>query len=362
MRVAIIGAGPGGCLAATLLARGGLQVTLVEQHRFPRDKVCGECLSALGAEVLERAGLFERVRLAGAMPMNRAKMYACDGMSAEVRLARPIWGISRMRLDALLLDEAAAAGGRVLQPARCEGVENNRVRVRHLESNRPSELETDLVLLADGKGVFMPGRRSLTEDLGLKAHFIGVELAAGAVHLFGQNGCYGGAAAIEAGSWNVCFSVPKARIAGRRELDLVLAQMLGENVALAVALRRARRVTRWLSSALPRYSVHEDWPEGVIPLGNAAAAIEPIGGEGMGLALRSAELVAMETLSAWREGRPVDAKRLWQKYRELWLVRAMGCRTAALIASAARVAGPAVRIVREWPGVGGAMLPLVGKS
>jgi len=55
MRTAtVIGAGPAGSTAAMLLARAGWSVTLVEQHRFPRDKVCGECLSALGIDVLTR--------------------------------------------------------------------------------------------------------------------------------------------------------------------------------------------------------------------------------------------------------------------------------------------------------------------
>ena len=46
--IVVIGAGPAGSVAAALLARAGLDVILIEQHRFPRDKVCGECLSALG--------------------------------------------------------------------------------------------------------------------------------------------------------------------------------------------------------------------------------------------------------------------------------------------------------------------------
>ena len=42
----IIGAGPAGSVAAIALARLNWRVTLVEQHDFPRDKVCGECVSA----------------------------------------------------------------------------------------------------------------------------------------------------------------------------------------------------------------------------------------------------------------------------------------------------------------------------
>ena len=59
MKVTVIGAGPAGCVAAMLLARSGVDVTVVEQHLFPRDKVCGECLSALAIQTLEAVGLAE---------------------------------------------------------------------------------------------------------------------------------------------------------------------------------------------------------------------------------------------------------------------------------------------------------------
>ncbi|MCB0718579.1 MAG: FAD-dependent oxidoreductase, partial [Bacteroidetes bacterium] len=38
----VVGAGPGGSVAATVMARAGLDVLLVEKDRFPRDKICGD--------------------------------------------------------------------------------------------------------------------------------------------------------------------------------------------------------------------------------------------------------------------------------------------------------------------------------
>src|SRR5690242_730212 len=68
-RAIVIGAGPAGSIAAMLLARAQWDVTLVEQHRFPRDKVCGECLSSLGVDVLTRLDLDTTVRAYGAIPL-----------------------------------------------------------------------------------------------------------------------------------------------------------------------------------------------------------------------------------------------------------------------------------------------------
>ena len=42
--VLVVGAGPAGSACARVLARAGVDVVLVDQHAFPRDKVCGDGL------------------------------------------------------------------------------------------------------------------------------------------------------------------------------------------------------------------------------------------------------------------------------------------------------------------------------
>ena len=52
----VIGAGPAGSFAASLLARSGRRTLLVERATFPRTKVCGGCLAPAGVEALGNAG------------------------------------------------------------------------------------------------------------------------------------------------------------------------------------------------------------------------------------------------------------------------------------------------------------------
>src|SRR5687767_7028875 len=120
--VTIIGAGPGGSTAALLLARAGWDVTVVEQSRFPRDKVCGECLSALGFDLLTRLGLAEELKQRGAIRLDRCEVHARSRRSLVVELPAPMWGLSRHALDGMLLDAAREAGAVVCQPVRCESV------------------------------------------------------------------------------------------------------------------------------------------------------------------------------------------------------------------------------------------------
>src|SRR5256885_1583481 len=118
--IVVIGAGPAGSVASTLLARAGLAVILIEQHRFPRDKVCGECLSALGLDVLTRLGATDHLVCCGAVPLCRTLIHAADGSSLCIPLPRAMRGISRERLDEELLELAKESGAHVMQPARCE--------------------------------------------------------------------------------------------------------------------------------------------------------------------------------------------------------------------------------------------------
>src|SRR5439155_3178314 len=55
--VAVVGGGPGGCAAAITLARAGRDVVLVDKARFPRDKCCGDGLTAGALRRLAALGL-----------------------------------------------------------------------------------------------------------------------------------------------------------------------------------------------------------------------------------------------------------------------------------------------------------------
>jgi 2-polyprenyl-6-methoxyphenol hydroxylase-like FAD-dependent oxidoreductase len=360
MRALIIGAGPAGSCAAILLARAGWVVHLFEQHRFPRKKVCGECLSPLAIEVLDRLNLTRFLRTQNISILRQSTLVAPDGSEATIVLPRPMWGLSRGTLDMALMQAATDSGVIIHSQTRVEKIHSaqQQIIVRDLNTNVLATHSYDYLLVADGKAALALPRPAPTGDLGVKAHFTNVRDVHDAITLFSLPHHYCGLAPIENNLWNIAMSVPADRVRDfGGNLDQLWQHLLSENTGLARRMQSATRATDWLASPLPRFAVRTDWTDQVIPLGNAAAALEPIGGEGIGLALRSAELAAQHLLAPH-----FDPRALIRAYQKLWTTRRLVCRTGALILSRPTLAHLAVRLLNSNRHIGQTFLSWTGKT
>lgn len=115
--VLVIGAGPAGSACAQWLARAGADVLLVDQHAFPRDKVCGDGLIPDAHRALRRLGVLDEV-MSRAQP---ASHVGCVGPSGgRVDVPGTLAVLPRRELDFILLRAALAAGARLAPPARFE--------------------------------------------------------------------------------------------------------------------------------------------------------------------------------------------------------------------------------------------------
>ena len=77
--VLVVGAGPAGSAAATLLARAGYAVAAVDRAAFPRDKACSEYMSPETVRLLDRLGVVPALEAAGAAAPDGTVVTAARG-------------------------------------------------------------------------------------------------------------------------------------------------------------------------------------------------------------------------------------------------------------------------------------------
>jgi geranylgeranyl reductase family protein len=149
--VLVVGAGPAGSAAATVLARAGLDVVLVDQKSFPRDKTCGDGLIPDAHEALARLGVLDAVMAQA----QRAGHVACiSPRGLRVDVAGRLAVLPRRELDDIVCRNAVRAGARMFAPVHFEAPltdTGGRVcgaRLGHDGATR--ELHADWVLLATG--------------------------------------------------------------------------------------------------------------------------------------------------------------------------------------------------------------------
>lgn len=354
--IAIIGAGlAGGSLAAALAARGW-DVVLLERRQLPQHKVCGEFLSPESQASLRALGLYDGVAALGPCPITHSRLISAAGVRLRVGLPGAAWGVSRFALDVELSEAAARAGARVRHGVTATalrlGAEQSVVALRD-ERGQPEELRARAVVLACGRHP-LPGLRPSASQapaqgsyVGVKCHYEGLALPP-EVRLYLFGGSYAGLAPIEGGRANLCMLVTRdafTRAGGSVPAMIAAAARanpaLGRDLAGGRALHASECAVAPVDTNMPA----TPW-DGCARVGDAAAMIPPLCGDGMAMALRGAELCLPLAHDFLRGERTLDG---WAAaYRAAWHAEfdrplRMGRRLQALLG---------------FPGLGGALLGL----
>jgi len=120
VEVAVVGGGPAGLAAALAAARQGLQVTVLERFGPPVDKACGEGLMPDAVAALRRLGV--EPEETGGRPFDAIR-YLDDRVEARGTLpGGPGLGLRRTRLHEIMTREALASGIDIRWRTRVEGL------------------------------------------------------------------------------------------------------------------------------------------------------------------------------------------------------------------------------------------------
>lgn len=151
--VVVVGARCAGSPLATMLARRGLKVCVLDRARFPSETPSTHMIQPCGVGVLDELGVLDTLMSAGAAPLHAATIASDDvRMHATVDgLAdHPVLCLRRLTLDVLLVEAAGAAGAEVRTGARVNGLLRDGDRVTGVRTDKGT-IHARLVVGADGR-------------------------------------------------------------------------------------------------------------------------------------------------------------------------------------------------------------------
>jgi flavin-dependent dehydrogenase len=344
--VIVVGGGPAGSVTAALLAERGRRVLLLDKARFPRHKACSEYVNAAGARLLADLGLERDLAALGAHRMEAMLIHAPGGRRFLADFAAadpggPAIGLSRLRLDNLLLDRARAAGATVCESAHVRSLvrEGGCVRgvVATIDGGRQT-LRAPLTVGADGRHGIVARDLSLDAPLrwprrtGLVAHYRDVSGLDrwGEMHV--TRGGYAGLAPLEHGLVNVAYVTDSAAITDRAgPLEALFEQGLAGIPEIADKLAAAERVGGIRGVGPMAHRARRVAGDGFLLVGDAASFLDPFTGDGVYEALRGATLAAPIADAALRAGdisagrlapyRAARRRAFWARRQVAWLVQ-----------------------------------------
>ena len=153
--VLVVGAGPAGSAAAAWAARGGAEVVLADAAVFPRDKTCGDGLTPRAVGELQRLGLDDWLRAHAVNQGLRAHGFGQTLLLPWPGGTLPSWGsaVARTELDDHLRTTAIKAGATAVDGVRAVDVRREGDRVAGVvfkTDDGPLEIGCRHLVVADG--------------------------------------------------------------------------------------------------------------------------------------------------------------------------------------------------------------------
>ncbi len=310
--VIVIGAGPAGSAMATLLAQEGYSVLLLEKGVFPRDKVCGDFVSPKGLLHLKKLGCYEKIASRDLTPIQRTSVYLNGSKLYEGSLPQlpgypPFaYAIPRNELDEILFRRAQEAGAVTVEGCHVVGFHTTPtiVCVEAQQAGRKKRFAGRVIIGADGANSVVarfadlmmndaryvfPSIRGYCRGLSFEEAilFVDEDFFPGFGWIFPVRGDLS----------NVGVGMVKETM-GKHGISLKDFWRRFETFIQSIAHKRGKSVEITSTKGWPIKSyggARRNFFERGLLIGEAACFVDPISGEGIPLALESAEL-GFETL------------------------------------------------------------------
>ena len=284
--VAVIGGGPAGSVCAAFCAASGLRVVLIDREKFPREKVCGDCLNPECWPILRRLEIDQRVRASPHGALDWVEFISVGDRHIRLELPRgeeAEIAIKRSAFDSVLLERAGKLGTEIREASTLTTIEKSDGAWTLTIAETTTVFRARVLVAADGRNSTVARLLGLLprfakERVALQTH---IPLPSG----FGNRvvlqllaGGYSGQAPVNDSELNLCLVGKPKSI---RALQAWAAQYFN-----FPSTQTWRTITPLTRSSLPPARGN------VLFVGDAARVVEPFTGEGIFYALRSGELAA----------------------------------------------------------------------
>ncbi len=326
--VIVIGGGPAGSTAATLLVQRGFDVLLVERERFPRFQI-GESLLPYNNDLLDRLGIIPKLEGGEFFPKYGAEFVTGDGeVSYTFRFDRNLpeqyhrtFQVKRADFDLLLLRNAAAQGVEVREETAVTAVRLDDAKRATVELAGGETLEARFVIDASGHGSIVGqrhGGKSEIESLkkvAFFAHFRNVPRPegrnAGNTIIVVLRDSWFWLIPITAELMSVGLVVDRDHfVKCGLQPEALLERTICETPYMAERMNNAERVTPIYSRKDFSYAMKRMVGPNYALVGDAAGFIDPIFSTGVFMAMKGADVAAKAIEHRLRSG----SMRLLRKY------------------------------------------------
>lgn len=327
---AIIGGGPAGATAAIYLAAYGFKVCLFEKKIFPRETLCGEFLSKEVIEIIKELNLFDKFISLHPNPINTFRFINDNGKELSTNFNFTAYGLRRSAFDALLLNAARERGVKVFQPFEISEIEKSGGGYKVSSQNQNGlciDLQCKFVIAAYGKQNILDktlnrsfaGQKSFLN--GVKFHFpkTGLKnILPNEIHIYVSNGIYCGVNEVDNDTITLAFLENKKTLKKTSRQNLIEFISRNEsfkNIFVGNSFEQINELPAYGSGNI--YFGKKNLVEnGVFMIGDSAGVIAPLAGDGIGMALQSAKLIASVLVKSRKES--FSAEETEDLYKNNW--------------------------------------------